>query len=283
MALDNGVRTTCYGRKDNGSKGTALEAFRKSALGMVAFLAFAAGLAPGAGAAEPNQAAALRELARTETVVTEVTVTLPKRVFELHRDRQGGFSVGATVAETKHAGVQHMVQDALRRDGGRGGIEVSVPIRTPEGSIVLQALCLDPAPGSSASCVVFSVKDHFIANESLLKARGASIPSPEAAISRHNLPQNSAAELKLQVEMALNVLDPSLVRPVNEYRRNPTGENWLKMAGAVRDSLMQFIPGRTYERPVLRGATLTTEERSQLRDLTVAISNPRREVGGLVE
>jgi len=272
MALDNNVRTTCYGRKDNGSKGTALEAFRKSALGMVAFLAFAAGLAPGSGAAEPNQAAALRELARTETVVTRVTLTL-QRVFELHRDLQGGFSVGTTKAGNQHVPIHYLAQDALRRDGGRGGIEVSVPIRTPEGSIVLQALCVDPAPGSSSACVVFSVKDHFIANDSLLKARGASVPSPEVAISHLNLPQNSAADRKLRVEMALNVLDPSLAGPVNEYRRNPTGENWLQMAGAVRESLMQFIPGPTFERRILPGVASTTGERNLFHGPSVPISN----------
>lgn len=256
MALDNGVGTTCYGRKDNGSKGTALEAFRKSALGMVAFLAFAAGLAPGAGAAEPNQAAAPRELARTETVVTQVTLTL-QRVFELHRDLQGGFSFGTTKAGNQHVPIHYLAQDALRRDGGRGGIEVSVPIITPEGSIVFRALCADPAPGSSSACVVFSVKDHFIANDSLLKARGAAVPSPEAAISRLNLPQNSAAERKFQVEMALNVLNPSLAGPVNKYRGAPTEENWLKMAEAVRESLMQFIPGLILERRVLPGVAST--------------------------
>jgi len=239
MASDNKPRTTCYGRKDNNIVGTALEAFKKVALGMVAALVIAVGSSQAASASERNQE--VQPLTKVEQ-----GITIPARAFELQRDQDDALSITAT--NEVRVFDQWRLETALRSDGGRSGIQVSVLINTPTGDLVLKTLCADPAPGSKSSCLVFAVGDRSI-NFDRPMIVIPDLPSPEGVLRQRNLPQNSAAERQVEVtRVSVNLLDPALVAPVNKYRDNPNERNWVDMVGAFKRSIAKFVsaPEQTY-------------------------------------
>jgi hypothetical protein len=256
MVSTNQAKTTCYGSKNNGTAGTALEAFRKTTLGMLVVLTSAAGLAQDASASARNQEV------RPSLKVEKMMFNPAQRGFVFQRDHDGSPSIITT--DQVSASDQSRLETSLKSEGGRDGIQVSIRVVTPTGPVVLKTLCADVAPGGKSPCLVFAVVDETI-NFDQPTVIIPDAPSPAGVLRQRNLPQNSAAERQMAVmQMSVNQLDPALVAPVNKFANNPTEKNWVDMAIAFRNSIAKFVGVRTpaqtsaieqdgYQPPHLRG------------------------------
>jgi hypothetical protein len=243
-------RTTRYGAS---TRESAFDAFSKVAVaGLVTLIALAA--ASSANAADPSATASARNAADVASIsahIKPVSLTSrTNRVFKLHSDAEGTYSLGSAEASSMEELLQPRLREDLKTNGGRNHIELSFPITSEYSSRLVTVLCPEVEKNSQASCLVLSVQDQIVTPEArdLFLSAGHPISvthdTIRQTIDRLNLPSHSDAHRKAQVtSVTWNVLDPSLKELMDRYKTAPTAENLYGLAAGFEESIFKFIPG----------------------------------------
>ncbi len=261
MPLDNDMRTTFYGASEGGVSKTAFEAFRKVVLRLTAGLVLTiSGAQVNTGAAlakhgdmrSPDQATSAVSQTSKSGDMSAGSVTGASRLFALRRSQRGALSLETLDAPENHVMVQAIMMHWLKVEGGKTGVEVSVPISLEgnrrSGEIVrLKLICLDPAPNTRQSCLPFSIQF----NEPPESFRGDRNRNTgerrrlESAVSILDLPVRSHARENFELHQPLSHLE---IIPDHRIEKSDRANSYgTTIAHRLMDGLLRFIPSANYQ------------------------------------